>query len=267
MRHALLAIGLSCLLACGGAAPDALTFERTLNAGPSYTAHLISYRNDGLKLHAMIAMPRSEMPLAGYPVVVANHGYVPDPTKYGITAEGVDSRPGDYYRSVPELYASRGYLIVMPDYRGHNSSDGLEYVDGKESVGYYAEDVVALMSKLSDIEHADLENVFMWSHSMGGAVSMRALFATDVVKAASFWSTMPVDDLSSNLGELAIPIIIQHAVNDQTTAFANSERLAELLAGNGQSYTIHQYESSDHYFAGDMRELAADRDVAFFRSL
>lgn len=204
------------------------------------------------------------MPARGFPVVVANHGYVPNPAKYGITSEGIDSRPGDYYRSVPELYTSRGFLVVMPDYRGHNSSEGFEYVDGKESVNYYAEDVVALMSGLADIEHADLDNVFMWSHSMGGAVSMRALLATDRVKAASFWSTMGVDDLSSKLGELAIPLMIQHSVNDQSTAYGNSKKLAKMLAGNGQSYTFHQYDSADHYFAGEMRELAADRDVVFF---
>lgn len=265
MRTVLVVASVAILAAC--AEPVGLTYERALDDGPSFTAYLVSYEYLDLTLHAMIAVPNSGLPEAGYPVVIANHGYVPDPAKYGITAEGVDSRPGDYYRSVPELYTSRGFLVVMPDYRGHNSSEGFEYVDGKESVSYYAEDVVAVMSGLTDIEHADLDNVFMWSHSMGGAVSMRVLLATDRVKAASFWATMPVDDLSSKLGELAIPLMLQHSVNDRSTAFGNSEKLAEMLAGNGQSYTFHRYDSADHYFAGEMRELAADRDVAFFRSL
>lgn len=265
MRTALVVASVVMLAACSE--PGGLTYERALDDGASFSAYLVFYEHAGLKLHAMIAVPNSERPEAGFPVVVANHGYVPDPAKYGITAEGVDSRPGDYYRSVPELYASRGFLVVIPDYRGHNSSEGFEYVDGRESVSYYAEDVVALMSGLASVEHADLGNVFMWSHSMGGAVTMRVLLATDRVKAASFWSTMPLDDLSSKLGELAIPLLIQHSVNDQSTAFGNSEKLAEMLTGNGQSYTFHEYDSADHYFAGDMRELAADRDVAFFRSL
>jgi hypothetical protein len=45
----------------------------------------------------MVAVPNSAIPENGFPVVIANHGYVPDPARYGITAEGIDSRPGDYY--------------------------------------------------------------------------------------------------------------------------------------------------------------------------
>ena len=94
-----------------------LEFERPLDGGESFSAYLVSYRHAGLKLHAMVAVPNADMPDGGWPVVIANHGYVPDPRRYGITADGIDSRPGDYYRSVPELFASRGFLVVLPD--GH----------------------------------------------------------------------------------------------------------------------------------------------------
>ena len=240
---------------------------RALDDGPSFTAYLVSYEHAGLTLHAMVAVPQSESPDAGFPVVIANHGYVPDPRRYGITAEGIDSRPGDYYRSVPELFASRGFLTVIPDYRGHNSSEGFEYIDPQDddSIAYYAEDVVALMSALDDLEGADLNNVFMWSHSMGGPISLRAMLATDIVKAASFWSTMAVDDLVPYLDDFGVPVIIQHEFGDEATPYQNSERFHRVLRSQGSPLRLNLRWGSDHYFTGEAREAAADRDAELFR--
>ena len=110
-------------------ATGSLKYEKTLDDGRAYTAYLASYRHSGLTLYAMVAVPRSPRPNSGYPVVIANHGYVPDPKRYGIRSDGRNARPGDYYASVPELYTSRGFLVVLPDYRGHNTSDGYEFID------------------------------------------------------------------------------------------------------------------------------------------
>jgi dienelactone hydrolase len=256
------------LLVCSGpAAASELTHERALDDGPSFSAYLVSYLSAGLKVHAMVAVPRQGMPEEGFPVLIANHGYVPEPDKYGITATGIDSRPGDYYRSVPALFTSRGFLVVLPDYRGHNNSEGSEFVHQPNSVDLYADDVIALMASLDEIEYADTDSVYMWSHSMGGGVSMRVQLATDNIKAASYWATMNVADLKSRFGDLDGPVMIQHAVGDKSTEHSNAETLAEALQAVGHPYTYHSYESKDHYFEGAMRELAADRDVEFFRSI
>jgi dipeptidyl aminopeptidase/acylaminoacyl peptidase len=124
---------------------------------------------------------------------VANHGTHPNPPKYGVTAGGVDSRPGDYYRPIPELYTSAGFIVVMPDYRGHNTSEGLEYARGFLASAYYTEDVLALLSALRGIDHADPDSVFMWGHSLGAEVTLRALLASDIVKGASLWSSVGGD--------------------------------------------------------------------------
>ncbi len=170
-----------------------LEFVRSVKGGDSFDAHLVSYVSAGLKVHALIATPRDNKPAEGFPVLVANHGHHPDPPRYGITAEGVDWRPGDYYRAIPELYASMGFLVVMPDYRGHSDSEGFEYTDGMLEALYCTEDVLALVAALDDIEDADLRNVFMWGHSMGGEVTLRALLATGKVKGASLWSSVGGD--------------------------------------------------------------------------
>lgn len=239
-----------------------------IDGGPGFDAHLVRYEVDELALFALVAVPDAEAPADGFPVVIANHGFVPDPRRYGIGRDGRNLRPGDYYRAVPELYTSRGYLVVMPDYRGHNSSDGYEYVndDVYVSIGYYAEDVVALLSALDDLDLADTSAVHLWSHSMGGPISMRALLATDVVKSASFWSTMNVDGLLSHIADIDVPVIIHHAVDDRATEYRNSQFLAEALRSAGIPHAFHSYPTDEHFFTGRDRELAAERDAVFFAS-
>ncbi|MDX1517799.1 MAG: alpha/beta fold hydrolase [Woeseiaceae bacterium] len=245
-----------------------LRYVRDLDDGPGFSAYLVAYDVGDLSLHAMVAAPDMPTPEDGYPVVVANHGYVPDPRKYGITSDGRDARPGDYYRAVPELFTSRGFLTVLPDYRGHNSSEGIEYVDPDvyTAIGYYAEDVAALLAALGDIDQADTDRVYVWSHSMGGPVSLRALLATGGVRAASFWSTMDVDNLRPHLAGLKAPVILHHAVGDPAAAYGNSTRFADALRNLGREPALHSYDSNDHFFQGDIQQLAADRDALFFRA-
>ncbi len=243
-----------------------LHYEQPLAEGDSFTAYLVSYRVSGLKLRAMVALPKTAQPAGGFPVLIANHGYHPDPPRYGISASGADSRPGDYYRSVPALYTSRGFLVIMPDYRGHNVSDGLEFTRNAETASaYYAEDVLALVKAVSQIEEADASKLFMWSHSMGGAVSLRVLLATEIVQAASFWSTSKVDDLLPDLSSLEAPLIIHHATGDQSTEMQNSLSLADVLQGQEHCFVLHRYRGEAHFFEPEDRQTAADRDVAFFR--
>ena len=167
-----------------------LEFVRNLEGGPSFDAQLLSYNSSGLKVHALVATPRSGRPEAGFPVLIANHGHHPDPPRYGISASGVNSRPGDYYRRIPELFTKLGFLVIMPDLRGHNDSQGLEYTEGMLESLYYTEDVLTLIAGLPGLAHADLENLFMWGHSMGAEVTLRALLATGRVRGASLWSNV-----------------------------------------------------------------------------
>lgn len=265
-------IALACLMLAGTVqANSGLTVEQDLPDGKSYTAYLVSYRSDGLKVHAMVAVPKAARPQNGFPVLVANHGYVPEPEKYGIGADGVNARPGDYYRPVPELYASRGFLVVVPDYRGHNSSEGYAQIKGRGKanmptiVQMYADDVIALLSYLQDIDNIDTERVFMWSHSMGGSVAIRALLATDIVKASSFWATTDVSEFRDQLSKLGGPVILQHATADKTTPYSNSVELAAELRSIAHPVTLRAYNSDSHFFDSPLREQAAESDTAFFR--
>jgi len=207
MRQAIATIVLATLwtAACSKPAPkgidelgaESLDTELTLvggiEGGPGFDAFLYAYNSAGLKIYAMVAMPQTPEPAGGFPVLIANHGHHPDPPNYGITADGRDWRPGDYYRRIPELFVARGFAVVMPDYRGHNNSEGLEFTEGMLESSYYTEDVLNLVAGLDNLPGIDTAQLFMWGHSMGGEVTLRTLLATDRLRAASMWSSVGGD--------------------------------------------------------------------------
>ena len=173
------------------AAPDVeLQKVGPVDGGLGFSATLYQYDSAGLKVHALVARPDAPEPDGGWPVVVANHGYHPNPENHGITASGKDWRPGDYYRRIPELFVARGYLVVMPDYRGHSTSEGFEFTEGMLASAYYTEDVLNLLAGLRDIDGINPDELFMWGHSMGGEVTLRALLVSKQIKAASMWSSV-----------------------------------------------------------------------------
>jgi dipeptidyl aminopeptidase/acylaminoacyl peptidase len=201
-----------------------------IEGGVGYSAMLYQYVSAGLKVHAMVARPDVEAPEGGFPVVIFNHGHHPEPPKYGITAEGKNHRPGDYYRAIPDLFVARGFLVVVPDYRGHNNSEGIEYSEGMLESAYYTEDVLNLIAGLHDIEGINLKQLFMIGHSMGGEVTLRALLATDKIKAASMWSSVGGDiwDQSYYYSRYSVPDAPDSSETDKSVVTRLRGRIAEL---------------------------------------
>ena len=100
------------------------------------------FKVDGLRQYALVLKPRRTPPASGWPVVIFNHGFHPTPHANGRrTEDGVSDRPGDYYRLIPAAIARAGFLVVSPDYRGHNDSEGIEFVLRRDSPIWYARDV------------------------------------------------------------------------------------------------------------------------------
>jgi len=283
-----------------------LSFEHSLEDGPSFSAYLVSYRSSGLKVYAMVAVPNSPKPKAGFPVLVANHGFDPTP-------DSIVSRPGDYYRDVPDIYAREGFLVVMPDYRGHNISEGFEFTTGFLATNYYTLDVLALLSALPSLDEADLDKLFLWGHSLGGEIALRTLLVDGSIRGASLWSPVggslweqayhyswydnddntdshdkpkarmdelsrdidnlgfPYDPDSSEPGQflhfLDTPIVVHHAKDDGEVPYIWSELLATKLELQNKTYTFYSYESDNHLFEDELQAIAVARDVEFFRSL
>ena len=91
-----------------------LVIEQTLAPGSNYDRYYASYYSEGLKQYGLLTVPRGQRPESGWPVIIFNHGYIP-PTQYRTT---------ERYVAYVDGFASSGYIVFRPDYRGHDRSEG-----------------------------------------------------------------------------------------------------------------------------------------------
>jgi pimeloyl-ACP methyl ester carboxylesterase len=234
---------------------------------------------DGLSQYALLLKPEQGMPLAGWPVIIFNHGFHPEPFMNGRRSiDGISDRPGDYYRQIPQSLAHHGFLVVVPDYRGHNDSAGAEFTLKETSTHWYARDVLGVVKALESINNIDKNHLFMLGHSMGGQVTLSvAGLLGDKLGGASIWSTqLPTKTDSRDTGLIRIvsqlelinsPLNIHHAKGDQTTLFSGSVTIANQLTQLSKQNNLYSYASDSHLFTDDNLRLAIDRDVTFFRHI
>ena len=70
------------------------------------SAQVGKFTVDGLIQYTLLLQPNDAMPVSGWPVIIFNHGFHPEPHNNGRrTLDGVSDRPGDYYRQVPQALA------------------------------------------------------------------------------------------------------------------------------------------------------------------
>ena len=244
------------------------------------SAQVGKFTVDGLIQYTLLLQPDDGMPESGWPVIIFNHGFHPEPHNNGRrTIDGVSDRPGDYYRQVPRALARRGFLVVVPDYRGHNDSSGAEFTLQESSPRWYVRDVLGLIETLQNDARANMDHLFMLGHSMGAEVTLYAAAALgNQLKGASIWSVyVPTVakisaqftemEASSEFEKIYSPINIHHAKDDATTAFEGSTLIASQLKQLGKTHELYSYLSANHLFMGDNLELAINRDSAFFRRI
>ena len=178
-----------------------LKLEKKLKSGDGFDADLLSFYSDSLKVYALHTKPKTKKPEKGYPLIIFGHGFHPEPKKYGVsTLTGEVWRPGDYYRGIPETYARNGFMVITPDYRGHNVSDGFEFTQmGSLAHNFYTIDLLHLIAALKSLNNVNLDQIFYLGHSMGGDVGLRLLLTTNKIKAASFWSPVSASTVEQAL--------------------------------------------------------------------
>ena len=258
--------------------------ERNTLANPlsSLSAEVAKFSVDQLTQYTLILHPESGMPKSGWPVIIFNHGFHPEPFMNGRRSEdGANDRPGDYYREIPQALARQGFLVVAPDYRGHNDSEGAEFTLQESSPHWYARDVLGVIAALEGTDRANMEHLFMLGHSMGGHVTLiAAAVLGDRLQGSSVWSvSLPSAategllqgelDLTSQLqlGKISGPVNIHHAKDDPTTVFEGSAALAQRLEWLGKTNKLYQYLSEKHLFTEDNLQRAIKRDIELFRRI
>ncbi|MCS7060758.1 MAG: alpha/beta fold hydrolase [Anaerolineae bacterium] len=275
--------------------PGEIVIESVLPRGANYDRYLASYRSDGLKIYALLTVPRGERPATGWPVIVFNHGYIP-PAQY---------RPTERYIAHVDRLARSGYIVFRPDYRGHGNSEG--EAEGAYGSPGYTIDVLNAVAAIKRFPAADPNRVGMWGHSMGGYIALRAMVTTPDIKAGVIWAGVvasypdlleswrrPVppsipprarawrtelvqtygspeqnpafwNAISANsyLADLSGPLQLHHGTADASVPYEFSQKLRDQVQAAGRVVEFHAYRGDNHNISNQF-SLAMRRTIEFF---
>ncbi len=152
------------------------TVESTLNDGSNYSRYIISYLSQGYKVFGLLTVPKSEVPIGGFPALVFNHGYIP-PSQYVTTEK---------YLAYVDSLARSGFVVLKIDMRGHGNSQG--EATGSYFSSAYTIDALSALSSLQKFDKVNPNRIGMWGHSMAGNLVLRAMLVSDQVKAGVIWA-------------------------------------------------------------------------------
>lgn len=279
-----------------------ITIEETLDPGSNYDRYIASYLSEGLKIYALLTVPRGEKPESGWPVVIFNHGYIP-PEQY---------RTAERYAAYVDAFAKNGYIVFKSDYRGHGDSEG-EAAGGYGSSAYTI-DVLNAVSSMKNYPDADPDRIGMWGHSMGGHITLRSMVVTGDIKAGVIWAGVvasypdlferwhrrddgnpiptPNPDSSrrrrwrqelfevygspeenpdfwasispnSYLSDLSGPIQLHHGTADSSVPIEFSETLRNQIQKVGKPVELYTYENDNHNISNHFG-TAMERSIQFF---
>jgi len=277
-----------------------IVIEQTLSPGVNYDRYVVSYLSEGLKIYALLTIPRGEKPATGWPIIVFNHGYIP-PDQYRTT---------ERYVAYVDGFARNGYIVIRPDYRGHGDSEG-EPANAYDTPAYTI-DVLNAMASAQRLPEADPDRVGMWGHSMGGTITLRAMVVNADIKAGVIWAGVVADypelmdrwqrrfitsvtpgagtptpprrwgdilftygtldenpafwasiDPWAYLTELSSPLQLHHGTGDTSVPVGYSEDLYAQLQVEGVTSELYIYEGDNHNISNNF-SAAMRRSVAFF---
>lgn len=275
-----------------------ITIEDTLERGVNYNRYYASYRSEGLRIYALLTIPDGEMPAAGWPAIVFNHGYIP-PDVYRTT---------ERYIAYVDQIARHGYIVFRIDYRGHDRSEG--EASGAYSDPGYSNDVLNALAALQRFPQADPQRIGMWGHSMGGYLTLRSMVISPEIKAGVIWAGVVAsypdlltrwrrgsgptptpratstrrwrsswielygapeenpdfwNGISANsyLQDISGPIQLHHGTADDSVPLEFSEILNEQLQQAGQTVELYIYEGDNHNLSNFFSQ-AMTRTIAFY---
>jgi len=270
--------------------PQDLNIDKKVKSTKTYDSYTAYYYSDGLKQYTLLNIPKSSKHNKKFPVVIVNHGYIP-PEKYSTV---------DSYKYISSFFANNGFIVLKPDYRGHDKSetDDNALLDRLK----YSVDVLNLLYSVQSIKNADTNNIFMFGHSMGGGITLTVLTVADNIKAATLWAPVSVEFPESTLyfvrkrsasmadgllmqwknifkgkddfkklssvnylDYIKCPVLLQHGKKDESVPYEWSVQLEQKLIENNIDYKFNTYDNEDHNFAKGSFYKVLNKDLEFFK--
>jgi esterase/lipase len=245
---------------------DTVSMKSVADQSKNLQRDLLNFRYDGLLQHALFIRGKNKA-FSEKGLVVITHGFHPNPPMYGKLKSGKSLRPGNYYRAWIEAYAEAGFNVLVPDYRGHNNSQGYEYTHQAKQYElpeqYYAKDALASIIALEQQLEADFQDVVIIGHSMGSPIAFwLGQQLKERTKLVSLWSSAKYK-LDKN--KVSPPFVIHHGEEDKVTPIENSEYYINNF-GSGL-ISNNQYKSDKHLITGQDFIQAIKIDVALINSI
>ena len=187
-------------------------------------------------------------------MIIMLHGYI-QPDEY-VTL--------DYTTRYADDLAQDGYIVLHPNLRNFPPSDSTER--RRDSNTGYTIDVLNLLAYLREMAGkegifatADLDQIGIWGHSIGGSIALRTMSVEpDTFKAAILYGAVSqrygtVLDGSGiyDLSEVEAKIGIHHGENDDVISVEQSRELCQQLQILDKNPLCNFYAGQPHTFYRD----------------
>lgn len=166
---------------------SAIMVTQDLGNNSGVTEKIVSFKvaDDNLNEYGLMMLPATPQPQHGYPVIILCHGYA-NPDIYRTTTGYINDMV---------FYASHGFAVIKPDYRGQGLSSDQGLPDSAYYSMAYNTDVMSLISAVKQTKYLDKKQINLWGHSMGAYIALRATVLSADIKNVVLLSG-PVDSLS-----------------------------------------------------------------------
>lgn len=189
-------------------------------------------------------------------------------------------------------YASYGFIVFAPFYRGNRGGEGRD-----EFVGDDRLDAISAVDVLKQIEWTN-EHIHIVGYSRGGAMACWTAIAREEVTTATIWAGMSdivatyferIDmrrmmkrligkspntnpsgyrerDPLSQLYRARCPFLIVHGKRDQNVSIAQSYRLEALLRAERKEVATIYFETYDHFLPNVIGRMLIRHMTAWMKS-